>query len=137
MNKLPDTSHAAKAAFTDPMKQRHYDKIVAALQVLGRANYETIANFLGMKNINQVGRRLKELMPPTEDNPKGLNKIFKPGTTSKTSSGREAYDYCLTNNHPVTDEQLAEIRKLPIKPKISIPSLKETTDYLQIKLFAE
>lgn len=100
--KLPDTSHAAKAAFTDVMKKTHHKKIVEALQVLGKANYEKLGNYLGMKNINQIARRLKEMMPPDEDNPKGLNLIFKPGTKSQTTSGREAYDYCLTNNHPKT-----------------------------------
>jgi hypothetical protein len=100
MRKLPDTSHAAKASFTDVMKSTHHKKIVEALKILGKGNYEIIGNYIGMKNINQIARRLKEMMPPTEDNPTGLNLIFKPGTKSKTSSGREAYDYCLTNNHP-------------------------------------
>lgn len=103
MKQLPDTSHAAKAAFTDVMKQTHYDKIVKALKVLGKANYEKISIFMGMKDRNQVSRRLKEMMPPDEDNPKGLNMVFKPGTKSATTSGREAYDYCLTNNHPKTE----------------------------------
>ncbi len=104
---LPDTSHAAKAAFTEPMKKTHHDKILKALEVLGKANYEILGNYLGMKNINQIARRLKELCPPDEDNPKGLNLIFKPGTKSATSSGREAYDYCLTNNHPKTEVNLS------------------------------
>ncbi len=103
--KLPDTSHAAKAAFTDPMKKTHHDKILKALEVLGKGNYEQIGNYIGTKNINQIARRLKEMMPPDEDNPKGLNLIFKPGTKSATSSGREAYDYCLTNNHPKVEAE--------------------------------
>ncbi len=106
MKKLPDTSHAAKAAFTEPMKKTHHDKILKALEVLGKANYEVLGNYLGMKNINQIARRLKELCPPDEDNPKGLNLIFKPGTKSATSSGREAYDYCLTNNHPKVEIEI-------------------------------
>jgi hypothetical protein len=114
MRKLPDTSHAAKASFTDPMKKTHHAKIIKALEVLGKGNYEIIGNYIGMKNINQIARRLKEMMPKTEDNPNGLDLIFKPGTKSKTSSGREAYDYCLTNNMPKIEKESKKVICEPI-----------------------
>ena len=94
--KFPDTSKAAQLAVTEEMKNSHYGKIIKALKALGVANYEKIANYVGFKDRNQVSRRLKEMMPPSKLNPKGLNLVFQPGTKSPTSSGRAAYNYQLT-----------------------------------------
>ncbi len=102
--KNPDTSIIAGRSFTEAMKKTHYYKIVQALQVLGVANYETIGNFLGMRNNVQIARRLKEMSPPDPvTNPKGLNLIFQPGSKSNTKSGRQAYDYQLTGTQPKTE----------------------------------
>lgn len=84
---LPDTSHAANKAATIEMRQGHYMKIINALTQLGTANYEKIADHVGLER-NAVGRRVGEM--------EGLQLIFKPGSKSPTKSGRMAYDYCLT-----------------------------------------
>lgn len=131
--KLPSTSHAANASFTDVMKKTHHKKIVEALRVLGKANYEKLGNYLGMKNINQIARRLKEMMPPDEDNPKGLNLIFKPGTKTVTTSGREAYDYCLTNNQPKTDKEILASTKPTSEYSNNITDIQNTV--VQSSLF--
>lgn len=103
--KNPDTSLAAAKSFTEPMKQTHYNKIIEALKVLGVCNYETIGDYLGMRNNVQIARRLKEMMPPSIDNPKGLNLIFQIGSKSPTKSGRMAYNYQLTGTQPKTDNE--------------------------------
>jgi predicted ArsR family transcriptional regulator len=69
------------------MMPEHYEKIVAGLKKLGTANYEKIAANIGLDR-HQVGRRLKEM--------EGLQLVYKPMTTSLTTSGRNAYDYKLT-----------------------------------------
>ena len=86
--KFPDTSKAAQLAVTEEMKAKHYGKIIGALKVLGVANYEQIAKYVGFSDRNQVSRRLKEMEAEMW--------IFKPGTKSPTSSGRAAYNYQLT-----------------------------------------
>ena len=93
--KLPDTSLAAGRQFTGVMKKTHHLKIISALQVLGVANYEKISIWLGMKNANQISRRLKEM--------ELLELVFKPGSKSSTTSGRAAYNYQLTGNQPKTE----------------------------------
>jgi len=128
--KLPDTSIAAGKAAHAEMKNSHYGKIIGALKVLGVANYETIAKYVGFKDRNQVSRRLKEM--------EGLLLVFKPMTKSNTSSGRQAYNYQLTgDSQPKTDEQEKVYKKgemsatdyaaVLIRPKL--PSLFGDADY--------
>lgn len=84
--KLPDTSIEAYDKKLDTILSDH-KKIIAALQVLGKANYEAIANKAKMDR-HAVGRRLKELEID--------EKVFKPGSKTKTKRDRLAYDYQLT-----------------------------------------
>lgn len=93
--KLPDTSLSAYEK-AKPMLSEHHAKIIAALEVLGVANYETIAAYCKMDR-HQIGRRLSELE-------RALT-IFKPGSKTPTKSGRMAYDYCLTTANTVKTEK--------------------------------
>lgn len=111
MRRNPDTSISAYHSVSKEMKLTHYKKIIEALKVLGIANYEKIALFLCMTDRNMVSRRLKEMMPPDEDNPLGLNFVFKPGSKSTTTSGRMAYDYQLTGTQPKTDVEQNQFKK--------------------------
>jgi predicted transcriptional regulator len=93
--KLPDTSLAANEAATLEMRKLHYGKIISALKVLRIAIYEEIADHVGMEK-HQVGRRLCEL--------EGMQIVCKPGSKKNTSSGRAAYQYCLTGtSQPKTE----------------------------------
>lgn len=85
---IPTTSLEAYRSQTLEKISNDHARILEAIGRLGRANYEVIANAAGMDR-HAVGRRLKEL---EQD-----QKIYKPGTQSKTKRGRNAFDYCLTN----------------------------------------
>jgi hypothetical protein len=127
--KMPDTSLAAHKAVHAEMKNSHYGKIIGALKVLGVANYETIAKYVGFKDRNQVSRRLKEM--------EGLLLVFKPMTKSSTSSGRAAYNYQLTgDSQPKTDNEAIAYRKgvpnaadyaLDIAKSVDNPKVVQTT----------
>jgi predicted ArsR family transcriptional regulator len=98
---LPETSHRANEKMTYEMRVAHHQKIINALSQLGTANYETIANHVGMDK-HQVGRRLSEI-ERQQPSP-----IYKPGTQSPTKSGRMAMNYCLTGSGmPVIEKQPA------------------------------
>lgn len=99
---LPATSHEANRRATDEMREAHHAKIIAALQKLGVANYETIGAFCGLER-HAIGRRLCELE-------RALT-IFKPGTTSLTKSGRKAMNYCLTSEHTKKTESPTVYKK--------------------------
>jgi hypothetical protein len=91
MAKLPFTSLKANEQAKE-LKEAHNKRILEAMEGLDKANYEKIAASAGLEK-HQVGRRLIDLERD--------QKVFKPGTTSKTSSGREAYDYklCTFSDH--------------------------------------
>lgn len=88
LRKLPETSIAAFKQAGPEMKAEHYLKIIKALQQLGSANYEVIAEKAGLKP-TQVGRRMIDLERD--------QKVYKPGIQTKTKSGRKAFNYSLTN----------------------------------------
>lgn len=96
--KNPKTSIEAYKSLTPEMLSSHQGKILKALAELGKANYEIIANKIKLER-HAVGRRLSELERS------GL--VHKVGTTSKTKSGRNAYDYTLTFQIQ-TDRELQE-----------------------------
>lgn len=87
-NKLPDTSLEAYDKVTPEQLRDIYIRIKNALIVLGKANYDTIAKYLRLSDINMVSRRTAEM--------ERLKIIYKPGTKSLTSRNRNAYDYSLT-----------------------------------------
>lgn len=101
-DKLPSTSIEAYKKVTPEMLQGHYGKILKALKILGTANYEKIANAVGLDK-HQVGRRLSEMEE------EGRKWVHKPGTTSLTKSGRKAFDYSLTGVVP--EEILPDYKK--------------------------
>lgn len=110
---IPDTSKAAHARAKQGLIDSHKAKVLAAIQKLKLANYEAIAQDTGLDK-HAVGRRLKEL--------EGEQKIYKPGSKSKTASGCKAYDYAILPNQTETGnlylnqtsaaEHAAEIIKL-------------------------
>lgn len=96
--KLPSTSLDANQKATLEMRQGHWKKITDALSILGTANAEKIAKFIGLDQ-HQVSRRTLEM--------EGLGLIYKPGTKTPTAKGRMACDYCLTGKEiPKTDAEV-------------------------------
>lgn len=127
--KLTDTSLDANDSMTSDIKERHYEKILTALKQLGSANYETISLHLGMKNANQVSRRTKEMVLC------GL--ILKTENKSKTTSGRQAYDYIVNpdSNGSTTVFKLKPVTKEKInKPvKVTFPkSVNESANLVAV-----
>jgi len=80
----PETSKAADKAMTKEMRVIHFQKILAALNILGEAIYTEIAKTAGMEH-NQVSRRAKEMVS------EGL--IYRTDKKKKTPSGRNAFVY--------------------------------------------
>lgn len=98
---LPETSKEAYKKVSAEMLQGHWGIIVKALKALGTANYEKISGFSFMER-HQVGRRLKEL--------EQMEIVYKPGSKSKTKSGRDAFDYCLTGQGLAhTEKELKDV----------------------------
>jgi hypothetical protein len=95
---LPDTSIVAGKLKTEESKQHDYDKICYALSKLGASHYEQICNFLNWNDGGKCSRRLKEMLPPTELNPKGKNLIYCTGAKGVTKRLRAAYLYDLVTN---------------------------------------
>lgn len=95
MSNLPETSIIAGKLKTDESKRGDYENICKALKYLKSAHYEQISNFLGWTDNGKVSRRLKEMLPPTELNPKGKNLIYCTGLKGATKRNREAYLYKL------------------------------------------
>lgn len=92
---VPQTSKAAYKQAKEGLIEDHKKKITVALGELGVANYEVIATKAKLER-HAVGRRLSELEKD--------NIVYKPGTKSKTKTGRLAYDYCLTSDNTVKTE---------------------------------
>lgn len=95
---VPQTSHAAYKEAKKGMIESHHEKIIQALQHLGKSNYEGIAAYCKMER-HSIGRRLSEL--------ERKEVVYKPGTTSPTKSGRQAFDYCLTEAYTLKVEHPA------------------------------
>lgn len=83
---LPETSKEAHARVTPEMLSAHHSKIIKALERLGTATYEEMANYTGMDR-HAIGRRLSEL--------ERMEIVYKPGEKRLTKSGRNAYLYTL------------------------------------------
>lgn len=94
----PETSHLAKKMKTDESKQRDWDKIIAALKVLGNSNYEQIADYIGWRDLNTCSRRLKELCPASTDNPKGKGLIYNTGVKNLTKRQRQAFMFAIKSD---------------------------------------
>jgi DNA-binding Lrp family transcriptional regulator len=103
--KQPETSKAAFLALHPDKLLKDYKLIKIALQKLGEANYEKIASYLNITDLNVISRRTKEM--------EKLGIIYKPGTKSKTSRNREAYNYRLVLNGEVsfTPEKIDKTQK--------------------------
>lgn len=89
---LPSTSHEANALMTKELREQHHAKIISALEVLGEAIYEVIAEHCGMEK-HQIGRRLKELVD--------AGKIYNTLKTGITTTGRKANKYAIRNSETI------------------------------------
>jgi hypothetical protein len=118
MGKVPSTSRAAYEQAKNGLISSHQEKIKEALGVLGVANYEVIAAKCGLER-HAVGRRLSEM--------EALQIVYKPGTKSKTKTGRDSYNYCLTEAHAIKVEH-------PCKPLIKTTASAKSL-LQQIKMF--
>lgn len=81
------------------MREDHHAKIIAALTELRVANYEQLGAKTGLDKI-AIARRLSEL--------ERAQIIYKPGLKSNTSSGRQAFNYSLTNQPPLSVSEQVE-----------------------------
>lgn len=97
--KLPSTSLDANKRATQEMREDHHAKIIAALTELRVANYEQLGAKTGLDKI-AIARRLSEL--------ERAQIIYKPGLKSNTSSGRQAFNYSLTNQPPLSVSEQVE-----------------------------
>lgn len=113
MATTPETSQEAKQLKTNESKQRDYDRIVAALKVLGKAHYEDIALQMGEKDLNVCSRRMKELRDA------GIIEIsiVKDKQEKKpTSRNRNAFVHKLSEGTPKPKEKKAKREKKPLAP---------------------
>lgn len=98
--KNPKTSLDAYKSLSVEQINSHFAKIIEGLKVLGTATAEKLADHLTMQHV-QVTRRLSEM--------ERLEIIYKPGTKSKTKTGRDAFNWCLRKagqiiEHPKTEK---------------------------------
>ncbi len=91
---LPSTSHDAYAQ-AKPMIASHHAKILESLRVLKSATAEQIATHLKMAH-SQINRRVSEM--------ERLELIYKPGIKKKTSTGRQAFVWCIVGE-PYTETE--------------------------------
>ena len=102
-NNFPETSREAYNSLHPETQRKMYDKIIAALKVLGVAHYEDLSDYLGCQDRNQISRRLKEM--------EGLQLIWKPGGKKLTKRGRNAFVYQLTSESSPKTEATEKVMK--------------------------
>jgi predicted ArsR family transcriptional regulator len=124
---LPSTSLEANRRAVPEMREAHHAKIIEALKELRSANYEIIAKKLGMDR-HQIGRRLSEL--------ESTGVVYKPGIKTKTSSGREAFNYALTCEPKLSPTEEADViikhaTELTSKKKVTFYAKKQTSTQTQ------
>lgn len=99
----PETSMEAYRALQPEHLRKTYQRIINALQSLGTATYEELADYLNCREPNQISRRLKEM--------EGMELIWKPGGKRLTKRRRNAFVYQLTAQ-PKTDQEIkSQIKK--------------------------
>ena len=81
----PSTSHEANRLMTKELRNKDYEKILEALDVLGTSTYDRVADYLFFSDSSRVSKRLKEM--------EGLSLICKTGEKRLTKSGRNANVY--------------------------------------------
>lgn len=81
----PSTSLEAYKKVSKEMLSGHHAGIISALEKLGNATYEEIANYLEWDDKNRASRRLAEL--------EREEKVYKTGEKRKTKSNRNAFIY--------------------------------------------
>ncbi len=97
MSTFPETSLESFHALTPEKLSADYAKIINGLKVLGTATYEQLSDFNGCREPNVISRRLSEL--------ERKQLIFKTGEKRLTKRNRNAFVYCLTNNHPKVEAE--------------------------------
>jgi predicted ArsR family transcriptional regulator len=116
----PQTSKDAYASLQLSEVQATYQKIIGALERLGTASTEQIADFLTIDH-SKIHKRTKEMQD--------LKMIFRPGHRVPTKSGRTAFVWCLCVTGAKTDR---ENKPLPGK---SIVDYSKTISDIQANLF--
>lgn len=113
--KHPQTSMEAYRALQPEHLRKMYQRIINALQSLGTATYEELADCLNCREPNQISRRLKEM--------EKMELIWKPGGKRLTKRRRNAFVYQLTAQ-PKTDQEIkSQIKK--DAPAAAQPTKKE------------
>ncbi len=92
---MQETSILANKAANLEMRSDHWDKIIKALNELGEAVYEKIADHCGLEK-HQVGRRLDELVKQ--------RRIYNTLKTGLTSTGRKANMYAIRKPDTIIPE---------------------------------
>ncbi len=99
MRQNPTTSIDAYKSLNPESVREIYMKILNALKVLGSANTEKIADFLGIDHA-KVHRRTKEM--------EGLEMIWRPGAKTLTKSGRQSFLWTIRgDNQPKIETPIA------------------------------
>lgn len=136
--KVVETSQEANTLKTQDSKQRDWDKIIAALQVLGMANYEDIAEYNNWTDKNVCSRRLLELCPATDTNPKGKGLIYNTGLKNLTKRNRKAFMYAIKSDGSKESEVEFNYRKDKVTSTDYANKIIETANgqgYIQPELF--
>ncbi len=131
MSDFPQTSLDAYKAVSPESLRDIYVRITQALKTLTLANYDELARFLNLPDINMVSRRLKEL--------EELGLIYKPGTKSLTSRRRQAYQYAIKSADTVVPslEKIVKGQKSAGDYASEIIAKTATGIKTQAKLFKE
>lgn len=96
--KQPSTSKEANDLKSVESKNKDYKRIEMAYSVIGQGHYEDVAKFLGLKDLNIVSRRMKEM--------RDLGILVNTGIKKLTSRNRNAFVHCLSKNKKIGKEKL-------------------------------
>lgn len=87
--KNPDTSNEALRSLKLEDLNEIYRLIIGALNVLGKGTFEDIAAYL-KKDSSKIWKRMSEL--------ERMMVVYRPGTKKLLKSGRNGYEWMLTNS---------------------------------------
>lgn len=102
----PSTSIDAYKSLQPDQIREVYKKILSALEVLGQASTEQIAEYLTMEHA-RVHKRVSEMQ--------GLQMIYRPGHRVPTKSGRTAFVWCLCKAGEKVEKKTESQKSLPGK----------------------
>lgn len=100
--KNPETSNEAYRSLKVEDLNEIYRLIIGALNVLGKGTFEDIAAYL-KKDSSKIWKRMSEL--------ERMMVVFRPGTKKLLKSGRNGYEWMLTNSSTQKTETEHVFRK--------------------------